>query len=210
MTGRHLALTIAYASRHGFQLVLLENVAPLLQDKIFRQMLEQSLSCFGYRIISEVCINISTFQPVDRTRAIFVVCHESLQVHTGNCGEIVRNLFDDIPTSLWQRCRWIEIENQLREDVGIPRDAMEELSKMTDCRHFSKAELFPKCRMKFLKQERSDLANIYHLAQLWLHMVINIICLKMVLSSAASGVILRGGVICIRLRQFWQWESLAQ
>ena len=33
-------------------------------------------------------------------------------------------------------------------------------------------------------------------------MGINIICPKMVLSLAASGVILRGGGICIRLRQF--------
>jgi len=90
--GRHLALTIAYASRYGFQLMLLENVAPLIQDKTFRQMLDQILSYFGYRIIFEACINVSTFQPVDRMRAILVVCHETLQVHTGNCDEIVRNL----------------------------------------------------------------------------------------------------------------------
>ena len=122
--GRHLAITIAYESRHGFQLMILENVAPLLQDKPFRQRLDHILSHFGYRIISKTCINISTFQPVDRTRAIFLVCHETSQVHTGNCDEIVWNLLDDIPTSLWQRCRWLEIENPLREDAGIPCDAL--------------------------------------------------------------------------------------
>ena len=152
--GRHLALTIAYASRHGFQLVLLENVAPLLQDKIFRQMLDQLLLCFGYRIISEVCINISTFQPVDRTRAIFVVCHESLQVHTEICDEIVRNLFDDIPTSLWQRCRWLEIENQLREDVGIPHDALEELSKYDRLPSFLKSRTFSKVSHEVLETRK--------------------------------------------------------
>ena len=152
--GRHLALTIAYASRHGFQLVLFENVAPLLQDKIFRQKLDQILSCFGYKIISEACINISTFQPVDRTRAIFVVCHESLQVHTGNFDEIVRNLFDDIPTSLWQRCRWMELENQLREDVGIPIDAMEELSKYERLSSFLKSRTFSKVSHEVLETRK--------------------------------------------------------
>ena len=152
--GRHLALTIAYASRHGFQLMLLENVAPLLQDKTFRQMLDQILSYFGYRIIYETCINISTFQPVDRSRAILVVCHETLQVHTGNCDEIVRNLFDDIPTSLWQRCRWLEIENPLREDAGIPCDAMEELSKFDRLPSFLKSRTFSRVTHEVLETRK--------------------------------------------------------
>lgn len=56
--GMHLALTIAFASLHGFQIVLFENVAPILQDKKHRNQLEKVLGWYGYRIIFEVCISI--------------------------------------------------------------------------------------------------------------------------------------------------------
>ena len=153
--GRHLALTIAFASLHGFQLMMFENVAPLLQDKQLRLQLEKILEWYGFRIIFEVCINIQTFHPVDRTRAIFIACHESLHPDMGKFAEVIQNLFNDIPTSLWQARRWTEIDKQLlRADASIPEDALNELSRFDRLPSFLKNRTFSKIPNEVLETRR--------------------------------------------------------
>ena len=152
--GKHLALTIAYAALHGFARILFENVAPILQDKKYRDKLEMILRRFGYHIIFEVCINIQTFHPIDRTRAIFIVSSDCDHRMMSSLANSIRNVFDDIPTTLWQAHRWLDISGSIRDEVIIPEDELSQLSRYDRLPSFLKARTFCKNKDAVLETRR--------------------------------------------------------
>ena len=109
-------------------------------------MLEEILRWFGYHIIFEACINIQTFHPIDRTRAIFIVSKECDHPEMTAFANSIRNVFDDIPTSLWQARRWLDITGVIRDDVTMQDEDLNELSRHDRLPSFLKARTFSKSK----------------------------------------------------------------
>ena len=152
--GKHLALTIAFAALRGIDKIIFENVAPILQDRKYRDKLNEILSWFGYHIIFEACINIQTFHPVDRTRAIFIVSNDVEHLVMSDFADSIKRLFEDTPTSLWQTRRWLDITGEIRDEVALPAKDLKELSRHDRLPSFLKARTFSTSKDAVLETRR--------------------------------------------------------
>lgn len=111
--GQTLAVALLMAQQHGFQLLLVENVANLWLDYSFREQLVKILHFVGYQIISQRIITLTAGHPAERSRLLLVLrqkdlCNETEEFPSLEIPDFLANFPIPRPMNLWTTARWLD------------------------------------------------------------------------------------------------------